>query len=161
MLAAPIGRLVTRISGIIGSFCRLPRAPVWSAGCSLISSLAFVASVPGKSRQSLAFSRWPGRLEHRRKLAAPIGRLVTRISGIIGSFCRLPRAPVWSAGCSLISSLAFVASVPGKSRQSLAFSRCPGRLEHRRKLAAPTCRRRLLPTDSCIVSLSLLPPQLS
>ena len=55
MLAAPIGRLVMRISGIIGSFCRLPLAPAWSAGCSRVSSLAFVASVPGKSRQSLFF----------------------------------------------------------------------------------------------------------
>ena len=46
----------------------------WGAQ-SALPLTAFVANVPGKDRQSLAFSRCPGRLMFRRCVAARLGRL--------------------------------------------------------------------------------------
>ena len=93
-------------------------------------------------------------------LAVPIGRRLLMGMAMLNCW-ECPRRPPLLRSSSSVVASAFVASVPGKNRRSLAFSRWPGRLEHRRKLAAPTCRRRLMPTVSFIVSLSLLHPQLS
>ena len=60
MLAALVGpgRVKARLSPM-PALCRLllRPAPITSKRRTVI---AFVASVPGKDRQSLAFSRWPG-----------------------------------------------------------------------------------------------------
>ena len=121
MLAVPIGRRL--LMGMAGLNCwECPRRPPLSRSSSSVVASAFVASVPGKDRQSLAFSRWPGGMESLRKLADLIGRqrrvsltlrLFSRFTLLARVCCRSgsPGRPVF----------AFVASVPGKSRQSLFF----------------------------------------
>ena len=75
------------------------------------------------------FSRWPGRLEGCRMLAALIGlRPLLTLALVIRCLSR-PTALVPLPPRSPSLGSAFVASVPGKNRQSLAFSRWPGRLE--------------------------------
>ena len=75
------------------------------------------------------FSRWPGRLEDCRMLAARIGpgRVLRRTSPL-PALCRLLVRPT-PVPSTRPTAIAFVASVPGKDRQSLAFSRWPGGLE--------------------------------
>ena len=121
MLAVPIGRRL--LMGMAGLNCwECPRRPPLSRSSSSVVASAFVASVPGKDRQSLAFSRWPGRLVPRLLLAVSIG-LPLRIGllawRIFWRYCRLGHPQSIRKVSRILT--AFVASVPGKSRQSLFF----------------------------------------
>ena len=91
-----------------------------------------------------SFSRWPGRLETRRLAAARIGPapLVLTLSMVESYLSRQAELVSGLAGRTCRSFAAFVASVPGKDRQSLAFSRCPGGMESLRKLADLIGRQR-------------------
>ena len=112
--------------GMAGLNCwECPRHPPLSRSSSSVVASAFVASVPGKDRQSLAFSRWPGRLVPRLLLAVSIG-LPLRIGllawRIFWRYCRLGHPQSIRKVSRILT--AFVASVPGKSRQSLFFGLC-------------------------------------
>ena len=118
--AGTIGRLISYL--MLGRFtCVWTVRPCAMTSLRTASSLAFVASVPGKSRRSLAFSRWPGRLRRRRVLAARIGPpLVPSQATALRSLCPLVVLPSpLPPPCRSLT--AFVASVPGKNRQSLFF----------------------------------------
>ena len=111
--ALHVGSIILSSSGA-WSCLRLP-----TARSTLVR---FVASVPGKDRRSLAFSRWPGRSEVRRMFSAPIGRVPLTPAGMSGgTFGSHRPLPPWKMTITLRAHIAFVASVPGKSRQSLIF----------------------------------------
>ena len=104
-----------------------PAEPVGNTFCFVVRNF----------RGYFYFSRWPGRLEPRRKLAAIIGlRPGMSMIGAGIRFLSRPTLPMSATTWLMRPVVAFVASVPGKNRRSLAFSRWPGRLETRCLAAA-------------------------
>ena len=107
--ALHVGSIILSSSGA-WSCLRLP-----TARSTLVR---FVASVPGKNRRSLAFSRCPGLVWRRRELAAAICARIP-VAGIISTSALRQRRRL--VALRLRPVIAFVASVPGKNRQSLFF----------------------------------------
>ena len=117
MLAVPIGRRL--LMGMAGLNCwECPGRPPLSRSSSSVVASAFVASVHGKNRRSLAFSRCPGLVWRRRELAAAICARIP-VAGIISTSALRQRRRL--VALRLRPVIAFVASVPGKNRQSLFF----------------------------------------
>ena len=95
---------------------RFPRRNRSATGCVSLC-------LPGFQRL-LHFSRWPGRLGPSRMLAARIGpRILVMLWARCGGFCVLAllRARSSRGRKARRAVSAFVASVPGKDRQSLVF----------------------------------------